>query len=220
MIPHLKSVPVRLSYLGCRNYIDISSIDHGFLASLGIDTADLSLGYWSVRLFGQINKHGVLRPGLLESAKCQYEFEYNHVGMEPERHAYSFFESDELITDRRAEPEFCFKEHFWINGSEAFFIKPLTNFRTYNFMVLGRELVKLNTDKIPKVVKSKAWASIAEEDYCRVRMQFQLLNKNFGLLKTDLDSKKLGEIYVRLYEAPEASGAVSAGEEGRPNITR
>lgn len=194
-------LPVRLHYLGERRYVDISTIDACFLTTLGLDPADLKIGWWQIRVLTPIRHHGYLVVGKHERASCLFEFEYDRKTLL----SYSYIEMPELIVERRPEVEYVLHDHIRLDGRHGYFIRPITNVRTYNFMALGKAVVLNNTSKIPRVVRSRAWASLSLADYSDVDMTYTPLRNDFAVLRTGLRGSRLGEIVVKLLDAEEVA---------------
>lgn len=200
-------IPVRLHYLGDRAYIDISTIDSCFLRAMEIEPEDLRVGAWKIRVFRPIRNHGILVRNSRGRNSCQFEFEFNR----QQQFSYSFVESSEVIVERQPELRYLPSQHFDIEGRRGRFIRPITGVRTYNFMALGKALVLHNTEMIPRVVRSQAWASISIDEYPDVDMSFTELRNSFAVLRTNLKGQKLGEIVVKLLDPRVAAKSAQSG---------
>lgn len=189
-----RKVPVRLSFLGDRTYIDISTLHSACYSALGLDHRKDVFGRAVTKIPRAVSRHGHLEIGKSRGASCILEFEIESKG----RFQYSFVESGDVILDRREEERFNLSEYVRIEDNIATFVKPINDFRSYNFMVLGKALIVVNTPKIPRVVRSEFFSTVDMADYVKTQTTYRSLPGGFGLLRTRLGDRPVLDVLVKL----------------------
>lgn len=189
-----ENVQVQLSYLGDRAYIDISTLNMVCYSALGVNPSEKSIGSAVTRISKAVTRNGYLQLGLNQRANCYFEFEVDG----QQRQCWSFIESGEPIVARRDDLRINLDESIRIDKNGARFLRPLTESRTHNFMILGKALIVANTRKIPRVVRAEFFSPIAESDYVHTLTTYRSLSGGFALLRTRLEGRTVLDVLVKL----------------------
>lgn len=184
---------VNLSYLGDRNYIDISTISYNFFKSCGHDIYQASPDYESIRILKKITRNGILTESKPTNASCIFKYKINS-----QKKIYYYIENSTIITSRTIEDAYNREEFFIIKDNTGRFIKPINTFMTYNLMCLGKSLIVANTDLTPRVVQTELNFHIEPNQYEFISMKLFFLKNNFILLQTFVHDVFHGKIFVKL----------------------
>jgi hypothetical protein len=190
--------PVNLSYLGPRNYIDVSTLSESFFKACGYDNNDPAIESEAIRIYKKISHHGILTTQHCISMSCKFEYSVNN-----EKRTYYFLENGPLITTTHPEILYKHEEHFIIQDKIARFIKPINKTMTYNLMCIGKALILSNSQLTPRVVQTDLRFNLRADDYANLSIEFTPLKNDFILLRTYVNEKKHGDIHVKLLKNPD-----------------
>lgn len=192
--------PYSLSYLGSRDYIDISSIWRAFSQANANKFDCYSIQQILIRIIKPLkNKVFSLRVRALDilpyalkglvSAEIFYTL--NSVD-----YRELLIQGADPIVDRRPEKALNLNEYLDVSENEVRFIKPLNSEHYYNYMVAGRVLIEQFMVEPPRVASCYVEKLISIEKMSDVTVSLGRRSANFLQIKYSFNNKPLNEVLV------------------------
>lgn len=192
--------PYSLSYLGSRDYIDISSIWSAFSQANGNKFDCTSVEEILIRILKPIkNKVFSLRfnarDTLPQSLKSQISAEIFYT-LDSIEYRELLIEGNDPIVDRRLEKALNLDEYIAFSKDEAHFIKPLNDEHHYNYMVIGRIFIEQFMFDPPRVASCYVKKLISIEMLPKIVVTLGRKSSKFLQIRYELNNSLLNEVLI------------------------
>lgn len=193
-------IPLDISYLGDRDYIDVSTLSSALYQALPDITINSHVTDFKIRLLKKVlfNCELVwaqdLEPDFDKKKLCVH---FNWKFKDQLQSVY-FQELSTLITSRKREPMTNPTEHMAYQSGEVHLFDPINDDSIYNLMKMGRILVVEKYHLIPRVVRFKFDRLLNQSELRGVTMKADFFAKeDFYILETFKNNNKFGEIIIK-----------------------
>lgn len=193
-----------IKYFGNREYIDVSTLSTALYKALPEITVQNEIENFEIKLLKKIEKKCELvyfefQGDLIldKDLKRQSSVIFNWHSRGKNWVAY-FVETEEIITERIAEPVEDPSEYLVYDNQQVIIKTPINNDGIYNLMKMGRMIVVKNYDLFPRVVRFHFdFIPGFQELRGAVMTSEPFVGEGFYKLETFISDKKFGEIIVK-----------------------
>lgn len=188
-----------ISYLGKRDYIDVSTLSSALYAALPDITDNRRIKNLNIRLLKKVTNECLLKlcdkNTHVDKEKTAVVFNWDFEGV---NYAAHFIESDNLITSRRQELVDDPSDLMKYKDGEVLLFNPINDDCIYNLMKMGRLIVVNKYNLYPRVVRFHFDRLFNREEMKGIIMKADFFAaKDFYKLETFKDGHKFGEIIIK-----------------------